>query len=69
MTTKEIDELIENNYELIWEMTHIEKNGGDKVVSRPVKIITVPSDSAKEMYDYVREQKLGYRIFTRNEDG
>jgi hypothetical protein len=68
MTKQEIEELIENHYELIWETTRVERSGEVKVVSRPVKVITVHAPYANSLFDYVREQKLGYRIFIKIEE-
>jgi len=67
MTKKEIENLIEDNYELVWENIKEERDGKEVVVARPVKIINVHGKYAKELRDFVREQELGYRIFTRRE--
>ncbi len=64
MTEKEIEDLIENDYELIWETTHLERDGDVKVVARPLKLIRVKGSYSASLWEFVRKQEPGYRILT-----
>ncbi len=66
MTKQEIDYMIKNDYELIWESEVIQdEDGKTTVVSRPVKILKEPKIDYRAFSDFMLEQEPGYRIFRK----